>query len=72
MDYLRMQFQGWYAEEIIVQSTAERELVPVDLRLSTVNPLSARWIIKVYGHLKSNPQIISNGFRAAGIASLLE
>ena len=70
-DYLRTQFQEWYAKEIIAQSTSPSEMVPVDLRLSIVKPLSAKWIIKTYDYLKSNTQIISNGFRAAGIASCL-
>ena len=30
-----MQFQGWYAEEIIAQSTAESQMERVDLCLST-------------------------------------
>ena len=45
-DYLREQFHEWYAGEILAQSTSESEMVPVDLRLSTVKPLSAKWIIK--------------------------
>ena len=70
-DYLHTLFQEWYAEEIIAQSTSASEMVPVDLRLSIVKPLSAKWIMKTYDYLKSNTQIISNGFRAAGIASCL-
>ena len=70
-DYLRTQFQEWYAKEIIAQSTSPSEMVPVDLRLSIVKPLSAKWIMKTYDYLKSNTQIISNGFRVAGIASCL-
>ena len=40
-DYLCKQFQEWYAEEILVQTTSESEIVPVDLRQSTVKPLRA-------------------------------
>ena len=69
--FLHKQFQEWYAGEILAQSTSESEIVPVDLRLSTVKPLSAKWIIKTHDYLKSNSQIISNGFRATGITSCL-
>ena len=68
-DYMRNKFQEWYAEEILVQKTSESEMVPVDLHSSTVKSLSAEWIIKTYEYLKSNPQIISNDFRAAGITN---
>ena len=44
---------------------------PVDLRLSIVKPLGARWIVKVYDYMKSNPEIIRNGFKGAGITDFL-
>ena len=35
-DYLHKQFQEWYAEEILIQTTSESEIVPVALCLSTL------------------------------------
>ena len=45
------------------QLKGEKEKAPVDLRLTIVKPLGARWIIDMYGYLKSNPDIIRNGFK---------
>ena len=45
---------------------------PVDLKLSIVKPLGAQWMIELYNHLKSHPEIIQNGFRAAGITERLK
>ena len=62
-EYLRRQFQSWYAQEVCSQLKGEKEKAPVDLRLTIVKPLGARWIIDMYGYLKSNPDIIRNGFK---------
>ena len=40
---------------------------PVDLKLSTMKPLGARWIIQRYDHFKSTSQVIVNDFKATGI-----
>ena len=62
-EYLRRQFQSWYAQEVCSQLKGEKEKAPVDLRLTIVKPLGARWIIDMYGYLESNPDIIRNGFK---------
>ena len=43
--------------------------IKVDLKLSTLKPIHAKTVSKVYEHLKSDKgkQVILNGFRAAGI-----
>lgn len=46
--FLRKQFQEWYAQKICEQ-----------LR----EPLGTRWMLKVYDYMKSNPEIIQNGFK---------
>ena len=38
-DFLRSKFQNWYAQEV------------VDLRLSVVKPLGARWMISLYDYI---------------------
>ncbi len=42
------------------------------MRLSIMKPLSAKWIIDTCDYLASNPSIIINGFRAAGIVDALK
>ena len=70
--FLRDQFQDWYARQISSAVQNNTEMKPVDLKLSIVKPLGAQWMIKLYNHLKSHPEIIQNGFRAAGITECLK
>ena len=47
-EFLCKQFHGWYAEQICKQlHTKESQFVPVDLKLSTMKPLGAQWMIKL-------------------------
>ena len=70
-NFLRQQFQEWYADKICQQLDRDEGMVPVDLRLSIVKPLGARWIIKLFDYLTSKPDIIKNGFKGAGIVDCL-
>ena len=65
-DFLRHLFQMWYAEQICSQENSD-QLKPVDLKLRVMKPLGARWLIQLYDHMKSHPEIIVNGFKASGI-----
>ena len=65
--FLRNEFQTWYAKEVCSQLQGNIENKPVDLKLSTVKPLGARWVKFCYDYLKTKPEIIQNGFREAGI-----
>ena len=65
---MRDQFQRWYAEKI-QQQVSYRVRNPVDLRLSVVKPLSAKWLVQLSDYFKANPDIIKNGFNGAGITA---
>ena len=39
----------------------------VDLRSSVVKPFGAKWMINMHIYVKSNPDIIQNGFIKAGL-----
>ena len=39
----------------------------VDLKMSVMKPLGARWLMGVYDYIKSKPDIVINGFRGAEI-----
>ena len=67
--FLRKQFQEWYACEQLREPPTQVD--PVDLRLSIVKPLGAQWMMKVYDYMKSNPEIIRNRFKGAGITDFL-
>lgn len=72
-DYLRSLFQEWYAEKIRLHVTIDdngtpmSNYQPIDLRMSIVKSLSAKWLMQMYQYFKENPQIIKNGFKEAGL-----
>ena len=70
-NFLRQKFQEWYADKICEQLCESKEIIPVDLKLSVVKPLGAVWMIQLYDYLKSEPQLIQNGFKGAGILDCL-
>ena len=66
-EFLRNQFQQWYASQVCLQLEGKAEMEPIDLRMSVIKPLGAKWLVNLYNHLKSKPSIIINGFKEAGI-----
>ena len=66
-EFLRGRFQEWYAMQIFDQRQGKVEKKPIDLRLSRVKPLGARWMVSLYDHLKTKPDMICDAFKAAGI-----
>ena len=71
-EYLRGEFQTWYAKQISQQVQGYSEKKPVDLRLTAVKSLGAKWLEGLYDNLKAKPEIIRNGFKEAGITSCLD
>jgi Rod binding domain-containing protein len=62
---LRQSFEDWYADEIVKQlnenkgSKSEDEVIqPVDLSLTWLNSLSAKWLVKMVQHINNNPEIV--------------
>jgi hypothetical protein len=70
-DYMRQKFQDWYGTIICKQLEDNIEEV-VDLRLSVMKPLCAHWCIDLFHYLVSKPDIMVNGFKAAGIVDILQ
>ena len=69
-DFLRSQFKDWYAHEVC-SNLEEDDSSMVDLKLSRIKPLHAQWLVALYNHIKSNPDIVKNGFKKAGILDCL-
>ena len=44
----------------------------MDMRLSVMKPLVAKWTIDLSAYLSSKPDIIINGFHSAGIVNVLK
>lgn len=67
--FIAEKYQDWYAMK--VQEQLRKGVNPhdikVDVKLSTVKPLHAKWIIEMYHHLRNSKNIITNGFRKAHI-----
>jgi len=69
-DVLRAQFQDWYAAEVLkTYDPSGTEIKPVKFLMGVMKPLGAQWILKMYDHLLAHPDIIRNGFKAAGIVN---
>ena len=70
-EFLRRKFQEWFANQIADQLESD-DTQQVDMRLSIMKPLGARWLVELYDYLGSNPSFIVNGFAAAGILDALK
>ena len=70
-DTLRSKFSEWYAHEV-VEAGKQVEEVQVEMRMSVMKELSSWWFISAYDHIRSNPDIVKNGFKKAGITEALE
>ena len=66
-NFLRQQFQRWYADQVCEQLARNKNSELVDLKLSIVKPLGASWMIKAYDYIKSQPDIVINGFKGSGL-----
>ena len=42
----------------------------VDLRMSTMKPLGAAWLIHAYNYIKGKDSMVKNGFIAIGITDI--
>ena len=74
-DFLRSQFQEWYAQEfstiLQAQSEGTGTDTSVDLKLSVIKPIAAGWIVSLYDYIKRKPELVKNGFKEAGITNYL-
>ena len=45
--------------------------IKVDVRISIMKPLLAKWIVKFYDYIRSKPELVKNGWEKAGISENL-
>ena len=55
-----------------LQQGKKAEEVKVDMRLSILKEMQAKWIVSAFDYLISHPEIGINGFKAAGIVKAIE
>ena len=48
----------------------ETPLEPIKFPLQVMKPLGAQWIMELHAYMLAKPEIIKNGFRAAGITDV--
>ena len=66
-DFMRSKFTDWYSEQVHQQLTNGDEIAQVDLKMSTMKPLGARWLVSLHDYICENWSIVQNGFKSAGI-----
>ena len=44
-EFVRGRFRDWYSKQVQQQLSKGKEITPVNLKMSTMKPLSARWLI---------------------------
>ncbi len=66
-EFMRSKFRDWYSTQVQQQLDEGAEISPVDLKMSTMKPLGAHWLVSLYDYLKENSSAIESGFKAAGI-----
>ena len=72
-DFLRQEAQSWYSQEIVKQMEAGKcpDEIKLDVRISVVKPLPAKWIVKYYDYARNSPYLIINGWKESGIINKL-
>lgn len=68
-DFMRIKFRNCYSEQVQDQLGEDKEMTPVDLKMSTMKPLGARWLVSLFDYITENTSIVENGFKAAGLLS---
>ena len=69
--FLKEKFQLWYAEEAVKQEEEMNALKPVSFPMSVMKPLGVKWLIEFYDFVIGKPELVKNGFKAAGIMDAL-
>ena len=68
-DFIHEEAQSWYSQEIVKQMEAANgsDQIKVDVRISVVKPLHAKWMVKYYDYARTKPQLIISGWKESGI-----
>ena len=70
-EFLRGKFQQWYLDKIFDQRKDGSTLQPVTFPMHVMKPFGAHWLLEYYSYMQDHPDIVCNGFRAAGITEVL-
>ena len=72
-DHIRQKFRSWYAQKVKAELDAGKspDSVKVDLKMSVIKEVGARWLVSLYDYFLSNPSRVRNGFIQAGIVEAI-
>jgi len=74
--FLAKKYNGWYSQQITerLDLGVSLDYIDIKLRLSTLKPLHAGWVVDFYNHITSaeGKQVVLNGWKAAGIYDALK
>ena len=76
-DHLKQQFSQWFSEQVLTQlgevgDMEELEIQPIDISMSAMKEVSAKWLVSAVNYIRDNPGIIVNGFIRSGIMGALD
>ena len=75
-NYMRKEFQEWYAEQIVSQidssNDTDSDIEPIKYPLPVMRELGAKWLVGMHQHMHANPHIVFNGFIKAGITTAID
>ena len=61
--FLRTKFKESYTQKLCSQLNEGKETEGVDLKLSVIRPLGAKWIVAAHDLIKNNSDLVKNGFQ---------
>ena len=66
---LKTSFENWYSEQIVAQKKRSDEvpIEPVQLSITVLKELVSKWLVKMHTEVSNQNELITNGFRSAGI-----
>ena len=74
--HLKRLFSEWYAQQIKIQLSLGKKVegIEIEFRLTTLEPLHAKWLVEYYNEIMSEngSSVIINGRKAAGIYNAIK
>ena len=64
----------WYAEQVQAEiyKRIAPERVSIDLKISILKAIHAKWVTQYYDHIRTNDDIVKNGWCRSGITKAIK
>ena len=70
--FMKQMFSDWYSDQVLKQLRYGDGQFALDLKLSTLKPLHANWLLQSWDMLRNKPETTIRGWRQAGILAVLD